>query len=770
MNSRAGPAPFSSTLLRRISPIALAWIAIGAAVCLSASMLWIEERQNDLVGHYTRVEGLLRQARVDLANGILHVSLSTSPQMPFVLAEGLSLLDQSTAGLENALRLHDAFVGKSPAGNDTLAHARLTDFRESVRRCREVFGRASGQAESAAQRQAALRIAIFNMEREAAAAKSQLETDLDAVMLRYDRYQRMIIWGSGIFLSIICGAVYAASRSHKGAVTALRESEERYRNLLDVAPVGIAVHSEGKIVFSNPAGQRLLGASSPEQLVGKTIAAIVHPDRYAAAAERIQRMLSGEGGLYPTEDVYVRLDGSTVDVEVMASPLAYNGKPAVQVIVTDITERKLAQDALLKHSERLRSLHSIDQAILQAIATPEAIVQSALQHLHGMLRFDRAGAGIMGLDNKTLRVFAVSGDGISSYEITNTIDNDAESDIAILRRVGTEIVGDASRSAWQPDASRLLRVEGMRSSITMPLRSARGLYGALQIGWEEARVIPHEETEIVAEVARHVTIAIEQARLLQETRRHSEELGARVKERTAELEAANRELEAFTYSVSHDLRAPLRAVDGFTRVLLDDYGSMLDAEGQRVCAIISKSARNMGRLIDDLLAFSRVGRAAMQSSLVDMAKLAHGVYLEAAGPEARERIDFSIGSLPSVAGDPGLLRQVWVNLLSNALKFSSKMERARIDISAAESDDVVVYSVQDNGAGFDMSYVGKLFGVFQRLHSAKEFEGTGVGLAIAQRIIHRHGGCVWAVGETGKGATFSFSIPTGQTPWTASTS
>jgi signal transduction histidine kinase len=236
------------------------------------------------------------------------------------------------------------------------------------------------------------------------------------------------------------------------------------------------------------------------------------------------------------------------------------------------------------------------------------------------------------------------------------------------------------------------------------------------------------------------------------------ELERRVAQRTSQLEAANKELEAFSYSVSHDLRAPLRAVDGFIRILLEDYAPRLDAEGKRVCSVISQSARDLGRLIDDLLAFSRVGRTDLQPASVDMATLAQTLFLELTTPGERERIDFRVGRLPSVVGDPSLIRQVWVNLLSNAVKFSSKKARAVIEVNAEVRGGEALYSVRDNGAGFDMQYANKLFGVFQRMHSAKEFEGTGVGLAIVQRIILRHGGRIWAEGEVGKGAMFCFTL------------
>ncbi len=228
----------------------------------------------------------------------------------------------------------------------------------------------------------------------------------------------------------------------------------------------------------------------------------------------------------------------------------------------------------------------------------------------------------------------------------------------------------------------------------------------------------------------------------QEIRRLNEKLEERVIERTAQLRAANKELEAFSYSVSHDLRAPLRAINGYTQILVEDYVSVLDKEGKRVCNIIRSEAQRMGELIDDLLSFSRLSRKEIQITRVDMKALAYSVYGELTKEEERERIDFKVGKLPAAQGDPCLLHQVWINLISNAIKFTSKKERAIIEVGTKRSDDENIYCVRDNGAGFDIQYVDKLFGVFQRLHSEDEFEGTGVGLAIVQRIIQRHGGRV----------------------------
>jgi light-regulated signal transduction histidine kinase (bacteriophytochrome) len=241
------------------------------------------------------------------------------------------------------------------------------------------------------------------------------------------------------------------------------------------------------------------------------------------------------------------------------------------------------------------------------------------------------------------------------------------------------------------------------------------------------------------------------------------ELNTDLEKQAEQLQSSNKELEAFSYSVSHDLRAPLRAVDGYTRILVEDYTAILDEEGRRICGIISAEARRMGQLIDDLLAFSRLGRKEIFTSKIDMKDLVVSVLNDLIKEEDRPRLKLHIARLPSIRADASLIRQVWVNLLDNAIKFTSRKERALIEVGSKADKDEVIYYVRDTGAGFDMEYGNKLFGVFQRLHSENEFEGTGVGLAIVQRIIRRHGGHVWAEGEMDKGATFYFALPRKET-------
>lgn len=237
------------------------------------------------------------------------------------------------------------------------------------------------------------------------------------------------------------------------------------------------------------------------------------------------------------------------------------------------------------------------------------------------------------------------------------------------------------------------------------------------------------------------------------------ELNADLEQRSRLLEQANRELEAFSYSVSHDLRAPLRAIDGFSRILVEDHAEQLDGEAVRVLDVIRANTQNMGKLIDDLLAFSRLGRKQIEKTVVDTNNLVRSVADEVETASGGTTPQFEFGRLNPAEADPALLRQVFVNLLSNAAKYSRKGDTPVIKVGSYTQNGEHVYYVRDNGVGFDMNYANKLFGVFQRLHSTEEFEGTGVGLAIVQRIIHRHGGRVWAEGKVNEGATFYFTLP-----------
>ncbi len=299
---------------------------------------------------------------------------------------------------------------------------------------------------------------------------------------------------------------------------------------------------------------------------------------------------------------------------------------------------------------------------------------------------------------------------------------------------------------------------GLHSYAAIPLIVRGKILGIIGLGSTSPRDFSIQKS-FLETLANEAALGLQNAMLLEALRRYEGELERRIAQRTAELVEANKELEAFSYSVSHDLRAPLRAIDGFSRILAEDYADVLDAEAKRLIRVVRQNTRHMGQLIDDLLAFSRTSRQPLNPSNINMGGLAEAIFYELTDEQQRESVVFKIKSLPKITGDATLMRQVWHNLIGNALKFSHKREKPRIEIGAIERSDEVVYYVKDNGVGFDMKYAHKLFQIFQRLHTSQEFEGTGVGLSIVQRIIKRHNGRVWAKGKLDSGATFYFSLP-----------
>jgi PAS domain S-box-containing protein len=432
---------------------------------------------------------------------------------------------------------------------------------------------------------------------------------------------------------------------------------------------------------------------------------------------------------YDLELELISAKGNHKWVRTMALPIMNEGRIIkVQGIFQDITERKQIEEALQKaHDELEIKVQERTSALSQANALLQALMDTMPDQIYfkdlqcRFIRNSRSQASLLGLSDPVQVV------GKTDFDFFPHASK-AYADEQEVMRSGKPLIDFEEWVVW-PDGR-----ESWVSTTKVPLRNTEG------------------ETIGIFGISRDIT-----------ERKHAEqairELNSDLENQAAKLQAANRELEAFSYSVSHDLRAPLRAIDGYTRILVEDYEALLDAEGKRVCGIISAEARRMGQLIDDLLAFSRLGRKEMYSSNINMKALVVSALNELMKEKDRERINFKIARLPSISADSSLMRQVWVNLLSNALKFTSKKESAVIEVGSKSSRDEVIYYVRDSGAGFDMEYANKLFGVFQRLHSESEFEGTGVGLAIIQRIIRRHGGRVWAEGEVDKGATFYFALP-----------
>jgi signal transduction histidine kinase len=438
------------------------------------------------------------------------------------------------------------------------------------------------------------------------------------------------------------------------------------------------------------------------------------------------------------------------EVDAVARELAEAARARADAIAARVrTEEELAQ-----YAERLRILREIDRAMIAA-EEPGAIAEAALVGLRDLLGVPRTIVNLFDLAAGEAEWLAAAGRRRIRRGPGVRFSLTLMGDVEALHRGEVQVI-DVDALPQSPEAEALL-ASGVHVYMVVPMLAHGELIGGLSFGGARGP-FPPEQVSIVQEVATQLAIVIAQARLYERVKHYAEELEERVRERTAELEATNRELEAFTYTISHDLRVPLRAVDGFSRILLEEYAPHLVPEAQRYLRLVRESTQQMGRLIADLLTFSRLSRQPLNEQPIVLPDLVHQVLEDLRAEHAGRRVDIVLGDLPVCQGDVTLLKQVLINLLSNAIKFTSKREVASIAVGCQRTGGQQVYFIKDNGVGFDMRYAQKLFGVFQRLHRAEEYEGTGVGLAIVQRIIHRHGGRIWAEAAVDQGATFYFTL------------
>ncbi|MBS1788628.1 MAG: PAS domain S-box protein [Acidobacteria bacterium] len=541
---------------------------------------------------------------------------------------------------------------------------------------------------------------------------------------------------------------------------ALRVSEERYRTLVESAPEAILVvdASTGRFVDANENSTRLFGIEREElfKLGPVDVSQPVTSDGRPAtelAYEKLQAALDGGAPVF--EWVHRNAAGEDIHCEVRLMRLPGDDRNLVRGSVTDISERKRAEKALRQYLERLEIMREMDRAILAA-QSAEEIARVALRRLRELVPSERVTVALKGPapDEATVLAVDVAGECIAGVGARLPIEpyGSLSNVIAEQLQHGQTYLLDVMNLPDPPPAIRELQTKGQRYYFIVPLLAHEELMGSLSLGTDRLGDLTVEHLEIAREVADRLAIAVRQASLHEQVGLHAAELEQRVAERTAELEA-------FSYSVSHDLRTPLLTIDGFSRMLLEDYSECLDAEGQRLLKTICNNSQNMGRLIDDLLAFSRLGRQEMRPAEIKMSELVSAVCAELQATVPERKLRFDLQPVPIAYGDQSMIRQVWVNLLSNAVKFTGPRELAIIEVGAALEERHNIYYVKDNGVGFEMKYADKLFGVFQRLHSDEEFAGTGVGLAFVQRILHRHGGRVWAEGKVGEGATVYFTLP-----------
>ncbi|MEW6305523.1 MAG: PAS domain S-box protein [Verrucomicrobiota bacterium] len=504
---------------------------------------------------------------------------------------------------------------------------------------------------------------------------------------------------------------------HKKAEAAVRESESRKSAILQTAlDAIISIDEHGSVSEWNPAAEKIFGYPRDEAL-GRHLDELIIPLslRQIYREGLAEYLLTGVGSLLgrPIELTLTRVDGSEFQAELAitrVSDCLYTS------FIRDITERKRAVEELQKSEERYRML-------------VENVEDYAIYMLDPEGRVATWNAGAERIEG--YQAEEVVGQHFSCFYSTE--DRALGKPELALKTATT--AGRFKDEGWQ------LRKDGIHYWASLIITALRNhsdqLYGFAKVARD---ITKHKEAEA-------------------EIRRLNADLERRVVERTAQLQAANKELEAFSYSVSHDLRAPLRHISGFTEMLQSNSSNRLDEEGRHLLDSIAESSRKMGQLIDDLLSFSRMGRVEMNRLPVNLAELVKTVCRDVRHDCEGRNVAWQVATLPQVRGDAALLHQVMLNLVSNALKYTRPRTEARIEIGCHDTPAETVVFVRDNGVGFDMKYVDKLFGVFQRLHRASEFEGTGIGLANVRRIIARHGGRTWAEGVPNEGATFYFSLP-----------
>ena len=489
-------------------------------------------------------------------------------------------------------------------------------------------------------------------------------------------------------------------------------SEPLFRALAENTNVAIFIFRDNKVLYINPAFERISGYSLAELANGEGLSAI-HPEQRKMIAERIQKRFAGETVPNNYEMHFITKSGEERWAELSVTLVELEDQPTGIVSGIDITDRKKAEEKIKQSKSELQRILDKMQDTYYRTDTSGYIVRASRSV------FDLLGFTEEELLGKKLADLYVDPQGRNKFlELMQTNNGIVKNHEAALRHKDGSHVWVSTNAHYYYDANNNIQgVEGTTRDIS-ELKKA------------------HEELH-----------------------KHQDRLENVIEERTLDLEAANRELESFSYSVSHDLRSPLRSIDGFSQILIEDYGSQLDENFRDHLQRIRSGAQRMGRLIDDLLKLSRVSRGGLNRQTINLSSIAEEIAdgLRQSNTQRTAEITIQPGLVTNA--DYGLLRVVLENLFANAWKYTQYNKNSTlIEFGSEQQNGNTVYIIKDNGAGFDMTYANKLFGAFQRLHRLEEYEGSGIGLATVNRIIQRHGGKVWAESEPGKGATFYFTL------------
>lgn len=739
---------FSAPQAARAIRVPLSLYLLGAmfvaAICV---LLWLQNQRASILSDVRAVVAAQGTYSTACKNAVIQLLRYARSGLPagfraFEDALGAALVDRDARSELRRLApdLGLATEGFRRAGNDPTDAVRVVRFFVRFQREPHVAAVASGWAEADRELDTLQELG-GQLHRLMRAANSQPQA-LDAVLEQIgDAHERLSVLERRFSLSlgdsarfllsateqlmisialVLAGllALYAwrVSIATGRAHAALSDSEARYRALSENLIDGLLILRDGRFVHANTAAQRLLGHSLDE-LRGQPFAPLVHPAFQASVAERHRRRIAGDM-LPPRYDIQVLTRGGKVLwVQLANTRIDWDGSPAVLTIISDVSERKRAERQLAE-SEALKS--GILDSSMDAVIT--------MDHRGNIVEFNVG----------------------------------AERLIACAR---AEAIGRPLAALIVPPELREAHTCGLQRYISTGSSTVLGR--RIEVQAQRADGSRFEaELAIVRIAASDPPLFTGTLRDISERKRNeaavrtlNESLEERVRERTAELESALDEMESFSYSISHDLRAPLRAINSFSGIVLRQHAQALDAQGRRLLERVERNALSMSGLIDSLLDFARLGRCAMSPEPLDVEAQVRSVVAELLVERGSNAAQIIVNGLPRVHGDVHLLRQVWVNLISNALKFSAASAPPRIEIGATRQDGNAVFHVRDNGVGFDMAHASKLFGVFQRLHADPAIPGTGIGLALVRRILARHNARVWARSSPGEGATFYFSLP-----------
>lgn len=543
----------------------------------------------------------------------------------------------------------------------------------------------------------------------------------------------------------------------------VKNSEAKFRSTFEQAAVGIAhVSPDGKWLMVNQKLCQIVGYSQAE-LLQTTFQDITYPEDLNSDLIYVNQMLAGEIATYSLEKRYIRLDKSLVWINLTVSLVKNpNGEPEYFIsVIEDISDRKTLEMSRKKALQRLSNLHQIDKAILEA-KEPTAIAEIAINNIQQWLNCQRISILTFDFPKNSARIVLTKGEGEKSLRQGFEMSLDIWQDLIakLQNKEQNYLVTNLSQIPHLSSMFLSSNISKLDCLICFPLRAKNKLFGILKLWVEDLSVVTTEELTVVSEISNQIAIAIYQAYLSQEIANHASELEIKVKERTTQLEEINKELKAFSYTISHDLKAPLRAIQGFATALQEDYGDKLDDLGREYTIRLADSAQQMEQLIRDLLAYSSLSRAQIKRQRIDLSSVIAKAIEQLKSDIDRTQAQITIDKpILDMYGNQTVVLQIVYNLLSNAMKFVDSGVQPQIYIATENRGNYVRLRIEDNGIGIEPQHQERIFRVFERLHGHESYPGTGIGLAIVRKAIERLEGRFGIDSTIGQGSCFWIELP-----------